>query len=88
MGKKIKTKYTKCPKNELDYEVDCPLKRALKRIFNDHPGNIHIKNIEFTNRDTVEYGDSSLKAYFGIKLDIELVAEYYFTLQGKLGKDY
>ena len=88
MGTKIKTKYTKCPKNDLGYEEDCPLKKALRRLFNDHPGNIYIKDVEFTNKDTVHYEGQTLNAYFGIKLDIELNAEYYFTLQGKLGNDY
>ena len=84
--KKKPNKYLDCPKNELDYEIDCPLKQALKRLFNDHPSNFFIKNVELTDKGPMVDPGKTYNIYTGIKLEIELVGEYYFDLNGKLRK--
>ena len=86
MGKVIKNKYTECPQTDVGYEQDCALKRALKRLFNDHPGNFKIKDVEFTDRMPLVDPEKTYDVYMGIKFEVEIQAEYFFTLQGKMRK--
>jgi len=79
-------KYIDCPPDKLGYEVDCALKQALKRLFNDHPSNFAIKNVELTDRVPMVDPSTTRNVFSGIKLELELVGEYYFELNGKLRK--
>ncbi len=86
MGKKIKNKYTECPPTDVGYEQDCPLKQGLKRLFNDHPGNFKIKNVEFGDITPLVDPKKTYDVYLGMKLEIEIQAQYFFDMNGKLRK--
>ena len=84
--KKKPNKYLDCPPNELGYEIDCPLKKALKRLFNDYPGNYALGNVKLSDKIPQVDPGHTFDTFTKIRLDIELVAEYYFDLNGKLRK--
>ena len=81
----MKSKYLDCPPDDVGYEQDCALKIALKRLFND-PSNFKLKDIQLTDKIPIVDPGRVHDVYCGIKLEIELVGEYYFDLNGKLKK--
>ena len=80
----INNKNTNCPENELGYEVDCPLKQALKKITND-PGCFKIKKVDFNGIGPMVDPPGKIRNVYGtINIEIELISSYVFDMNGKL----
>lgn len=70
-------------KNDLNYAIDCPMKKALKKIINQ-PDHYHIKSWELTDKVKNCDPGKTYDVYTGIKLEIDLPSNFFFSINGRL----
>ena len=77
-------------KDKIGYQQDCPAKRMLKTIANDHPSgweitefNVH-EQIPMMDPNNSPSGGRERQIYTKVTVTIELLADLYFDEKKKL----